>query len=360
MLSTIKKRVLVAPLNWGLGHATRCVPVIHELLKQGAEVILAADGRAYAFLEKEFPDLHLIRFPDYNITFPKHGMLALHLLLNSASISKKIKAEKKAVEEIVREFAIDVIISDNRFACRSDKTFNVYITHQLHIKAPFGEKIANRIHKKYYEAFDEIWVPDVDGNINLSGELGHDAITERPHRYVGPLTRFPQADLLNSRPRKWWVVVLISGPEPQRSIFEKIVLEELAKYMEECLVVRGIPEGTDNISHPFPHVTMIDHMEGNKLSEALLRAHYVVSRPGYSTLCDLSALNISPIVVPTPGQTEQEYLAKFHESQNNVVVQKQKDFNLRNAINSYHHINLIGVFPDAEAVTKRVKGALKK
>ncbi len=360
MLIATKKRVLVAPLDWGLGHATRCVPVIRELIHQGAEVILAADGRAFSFLEKEFPDLQLVRLPGYDITYPKHGMLGLHLLFHSLQISKKIKREKKAIEVLAREYAIDIIISDNRFECRSDETFNVYITHQLNVKSPFAEKFARRLHKKYYQKFDEIWVPDAEGPINLSGELGHDVMTETPFRYVGPLTRFPQEDLLNSRPKKWWVVVLLSGPEPQRSILEKIILEELAKHMEEALIVRGITDGTDKVSHPYPHVTMIDHLADKKLAEEILSAHYIVSRPGYSTLCDLSALNVSPIVIPTPGQTEQEYLSQYHAAQNNVVVQTQSKFNLREAINSFHHINLFGVYPDRKALEKRVAAILKK
>ncbi len=360
MIITTKKRVLVAPLDWGLGHATRCVPVIRELIHQGAEVILAADGRAYSFLEKEFPNLQLVRLPGYEITYPKHGMLGMHLLLHSLRIAREIKNEKKAIEALVEEYAIDIIISDNRFACRSDKTTNIYITHQLNVKSPFANKFASRFHKKYYEKFDEIWVPDAEGTVNLSGDLGHAAITETPLRYVGPLTRFQQEDLLNSRPKKWWVVVLLSGPEPQRSIFEKIILDELAKYMEEALIVRGITDGADKISHPYPHVTMVDHLADKKLSEEILSAHYIVSRPGYSTLCDLSALNVSPIVVPTPGQTEQEYLSTYHAAQNNVVAQTQSKFNLREAINSFHHINLFGVYPDRKALEKRVGAILKK
>jgi predicted glycosyltransferase len=359
MLATTKKRVLVAPLDWGLGHATRCVPVIRELIRQGAEVILAADGRGYSFFEKEFPDLVLLRLPGYGITYPKNGMIGLHLALRSWSIGKKIKAEQKAVEKMVQDYAIDVIISDNRFACHTPKTFNVYITHQLHVKAPFFQKFVSNFHQKYYEKYDEIWVPDAEGKMNLSGELGHDAITITPFRYVGPLTRFPLTDLLNSRPKKWWLVVLLSGPEPQRSIFEKLVLEELAKHMEETLIVRGKP-GENKTSHPYPHVTMIDHLEDKKLADEILSSHYVLCRPGYSTLCDLSALNVSPIVVPTPGQTEQEYLAEYHGAQDNVVVQKQKEFNLREAINSFHHINLFGVYPDHAALEKRVRGILRK
>ena len=148
-----KKRVLVAPLDWGLGHATRCVPVIRELVRQYAEVILAADGRPFAFLENEFPDLPILRLPGYGITYPKHGKLGLHLLFRAPGIAKKIRKEKKAIEMLVKENNIDIIISDNRFACRTDKTFNVYITHQLNVKAPFGENFATRFHKKYYEKF---------------------------------------------------------------------------------------------------------------------------------------------------------------------------------------------------------------
>ncbi|MCX6310809.1 MAG: glycosyltransferase [Bacteroidetes bacterium] len=354
-----KKRVLVAPLDWGLGHATRCVPIIRELLQQGADVILAADGRPFAFLEKEFPELPILRFPGYGITYPKDGSLALHFLFNAWKIRKKIKEEKKAIEILVKENNIDIIISDNRFACRTDKTFNVYITHQLNIKTPFAQKFVNRLHKKYYEQFDVIWVPDLEGKINLSGELGHDAITETPFRYVGPLTRFQPADMLNSRPRKWWLVVLLSGPEPQRSHFEKIILEELSKHAEETLILRGVTDGDKNISHPYPHVTMMNHLSGNELQEEILSSHFVLCRPGYSTLCDLSALNVSPIVVPTPGQTEQEYLAAYHAAQNNVVNISQKDFSLREAINAYHNINLFGVYPDEKALEKRVAGILR-
>jgi hypothetical protein len=359
MLLTQKKRVLVAPLDWGLGHATRCVPVIKELLRQNAEVILAADGRPFSFLEKEFPELPILRFPGYEISYPKNGLLGFHLLFRSPSLLRKIKEEQKATEILVQENAIDIIISDNRFACRTDKTYNVYITHQLNVKAPFAEKFASRFHQKYYDKFDEIWVPDVEGKINLSGELGHDAITEKPYRYTGPLTRFHQSDILNTRHRKWWLVVLLSGPEPQRSIFEKIVLEELAKHMEETLILRGIPDGDNSISNPYPHVTMMNHLAGKELEDNLLSSHFVLSRPGYSTLCDLSALNISPIVVPTPGQTEQEYLASYHASQNNVVNIAQKNFNLRDAINDYHQINLFGVYPDPKVLEKRVRGILR-
>src|ERR1041385_6143165 len=140
MLTGPKKRILVAPLDWGLGHATRCVPVIRELLRQRMEVFLAADGNAYSFLEKEFPKLPLIRFPGYKISYSRY-FLGAHLLLQSPRIANRIRIERKAIKKIVADNAIDIIISDNRLGARTDKTFNVFITHQLRVKSPFGEKI---------------------------------------------------------------------------------------------------------------------------------------------------------------------------------------------------------------------------
>ena len=359
-LSTLKKkRVLVAPLEWGLGHATRCVPVIKELLRQGAEVILAADGRPYAFLEKEFPELPIVRFPGYGITYPANDRLALHLALRLPGIRKRIKEEQQAIEKIVDEHAIDIIISDNRFACRTSRTHNVYITHQLHVKAPFAEKFISNVHKKYYDRFDEIWVPDTEGPRNLSGELGHTELNNPFIRYVSSLTRFEDPGPWNSRPMKWWLVALLSGPEPQRTIFENLLLEELSKFTEETLIIRGTPEGAPVTHHDLQHVKMVDHLADADMENSLLSTHLVLSRPGYSTICDLSALGISPIVVPTPGQTEQEYLAHYHEQGGRVVVMQQKNMNLSEAIRKHTQMLPFNIYPEHSLLERRVKSLLQ-
>jgi predicted glycosyltransferase len=354
-----KKRVLVAPLDWGLGHATRCVPVIRELIRQDAEVILAADGRPYEFLEKEFPDLRLIRFPGYDITYPKHRFMGLHFALRSPVLLKKIKEERRRISEIVTEHGIEVIISDNRLACRTSRTYNIYITHQLSLKAPFAAQWLSKKHHDYYDKFDEVWVPDADTKRNLSGDLGHSDGNNPFVRYTGPLTRFEDPGPWNSRPMKWWMVVMLSGPEPQRSIFERIVLDELSKFTEDTLVIRGIPGDEPLPQHALPHVTIVNHLNDEELKEALLSTHNVLCRPGYSTLCDLSTLGLSPIVVPTPGQSEQEYLAAYHEEQQHLVNAKQKNFNLGEALRRKFQMLPFGVVPDAEMLARRVRSALK-
>ncbi|MBI3510898.1 MAG: glycosyltransferase [Bacteroidetes bacterium] len=360
MPSSVKKRVLIAPLDWGLGHATRCVPVIKEFLRQKADVILAAGGKPAKFLKKEFPDLRVLKFPGYNITYPRHRFLALHLAMLSPFIAARVRNERKTIRKIVAENEIDIIVSDNRFGCRTPETYNVYITHQLNVLTPFGKKAATKFHKKYYELFDEVWVPDVDGKINMSGELGHEEGNHPFTHYVGPLTRFLPQDILESRKQKWWLTIVLSGPEPQRSILEKTVMDECAKFSEEILLVRGLPEGGKKTERKFPHVTIADHMNDDELKENLMASMHVLCRPGYSALCDLSALNITPIVIPTPGQTEQEYLAGYHSQMRHLVSFPQKKFNLGKAIREKAQMNLFGIYADKLALERRVRKVLHK
>ncbi|MES1181822.1 MAG: hypothetical protein ABUL44_03415, partial [Flavobacterium sp.] len=311
------------------------------------------------FLKQEFPDLQLLRLPGYGISYPKGSMLGLHLALRSPFILRKIREEKKHIEKIVDEHAIDVIISDNRFSCRTSRTYNVYITHQLNIKAPFAGKLISNSHRNYYDRFDQVWVPDAEGKRNLSGDLGHTDDNNPFIRYTGPLTRFNDPGPWNSRPMKWWMVVMLSGPEPQRSIFEKIVLEELSKFTEDTLIVRGIPGDVPLPAHALPHVTIVNHLNDRELKEALLSTHHVLSRPGYSTLCDLSTLGLSPIVVPTPGQTEQEYLSDYHAEQNHVIAMRQKKFNLGDAIRMKSQMVPFNILPDHLLLEKRVRSLMK-
>lgn len=354
------KRVLVAPLEWGLGHATRCVPLIRELHRQGAELILAADGLPYKYYEQKFPDLPLLRLPGYGISYPKNGLLGLHLALRTSKISARVREERRLTEKLVEEQGIDIIISDNRLACLSSKTYNVYITHQLAVKAPFASSFVSNLHRKYYQRFDEIWVPDAEGKLNLSGELGHIETNDPFIRYIGPLSRFSDPGPWNSRPLKWWMVVLLSGPEPQRSIFEEQLIDELTKFSEDVLFIRGLPGEEKLPSINLPHLHFRNHLEDQELREALLSTHHILCRPGYSTLCDLSTLGLSPITVPTPGQTEQEYLAKLHADAGELVNMPQKNFKISEAIRMKTQLKPMNVLPDPLLISKRVRSLLTK
>jgi uncharacterized protein (TIGR00661 family) len=324
MTAEIPRRILVAPLDWGLGHATRCVPVIRALRQAGAEVIIAADGRSYYFLQEEFPELTLVRLPGYSVSYPRSRYLTLNLLLQSPRILKQIHREHKLVKELVNAHKIDTIISDNRFACRSEQTYNIYITHQLHIKAPVAGGMATRIHRNYYERFDEIWVPDFEGEENLSGELSHKIRPAIPTHFIGPLSRFSNR-IKAEKPDDSFILILLSGPEPQRSLLEEILIEQFKHSAENIKLVRGITEAneTQEIRAGF---LSYDHATSAQLELWIQQATVVIARSGYSTLCDLAVFGKKLIAIPTPGQTEQEFLAQWHSTNKRLVFQTQADF----------------------------------
>jgi hypothetical protein len=321
------KRIIVAPLDWGLGHATRDVPIIHHLKEAGHEVILVADGRPYDFLSKRFPELKLIRCAGYDIFYPKSDQFMVHMAKSGPRIAKALGEERKAAERIVDETGADIIISDNRLNFRSDKTKNIFITHQLRVKAGLFTLAASALHRKFYSKFDEVWIPDYEGKNNVSGDL---AFLKRPknnYRYIGPLTRFSlvktKMDSVGQQ-----LLFMLSGPEPQRSIFEELVITELRRNPVPALILRGQP-GQPHDSEPIPGVRMLNHLDDEKLAAEIGKSYAVVSRGGYSTLCDLIASKKKLICVPTPGQTEQEYLAEYHRKRGQMVSMSQEKFTLK-------------------------------
>lgn len=353
-MHTLKsKRILVAPLDWGLGHATRCVPVIRALRAAGAEVLLAAGGRPYHFLKQEFPGLELIDLPGYDITYPKRGSLALHFALAAPRIMRLIGREQELVQQIVAEKKIDVVISDNRFGLYTKRARCIYITHQLNIKAPAGQGFINRLHRRYIERYDEVWVPDFAGDKNLSGELSHGGYAASQVHYIGPLTRFGNPALPASA-FDHEVLALLSGPEPQRSLFEEKLLPQLIALGKKTLLVRGMTEAAGS-SSPAPHIRVVNSLPSPELEAAVKKAAVVICRSGYSTLCDLAAAGAKALFVPTPGQTEQEYLAAFHAGKNHAAYQTQEQLQLEKGIAQAQTASGLFLPPDLRLLRERIE-----
>ena len=303
----MKKRILVAPLNWGLGHATRCIPIINALLQEGFAPIIASDGDALALLSKEFPNLPTIELPTYNISYSKNGKLfKLKLLKDLPKILKAIKAEKEAVESILKHNDIAGIISDNRLGVRSKKVPSVFITHQLQVLSGNTTWLSTKIHKEIIKKFNVCWVPDVeDKEVNLSGILGHVKGFDVNVKYIGPLSRFTKSDT----DIKHDLLVLLSGPEPQRSFLETKLLEALKSYSGDVVFVKGVIE-KEQTKQVQGHLTIYNFMTSNLLEKTMKESALVLSRSGYTTIMDLAKLNKKAFFIPTPGQFEQEYLAK--------------------------------------------------
>lgn len=327
-----RKKVLIAPLDWGLGHATRCIPVIRELTAQGVEVVIAVDGRPYDLLRKEFPSLSFIRLSGYGIKYSAGNDLQSKIVRQLPKILLRTVEEHNALRKIIREHRIDGVISDNRFGLWSRRVACVYVTHQIGIILPAqiesSSPLVYRLNKFMIERYTECWIPDYEGEQNLSGVLSHRYPLPSNASFVGPLSRFRKYDGVG---REYDLLVVLSGPEPQRSILEEIVMSQLKETRISALVVRGIPEMSQRIRMS-DSVSVVSSLDSDALNKAILASEVVLSRPGYSSIMDIAALGGKAIFVPTPGQTEQEYLADVLEKRGVCVVQRQENFDLKQAL----------------------------
>jgi UDP-N-acetylglucosamine transferase subunit ALG13 len=318
-------RVLVAPLDWGLGHATRCIPLIRTLIYKKCSVFLAGEGKVKALLTKEFPDLPFLPLSGYNIQYARNRrLLPFVLALQMPRLLSAINKEHQWLREKTKELELDAVISDNRYGLYHPGIFSVILTHQLRIAAPYAwaEKILREKNYRFLNRFQEVWVPDVEKAPGLSGTLGHPKqLPSVPLRYTGCLSRF-HLPVESQVPAG--LLVLLSGPEPQRTILEDLIIKQLTGYNGSVTIVRGLPGNSDRPTVP-KNFRVFNHLAQEELQEAILQAEVVVSRSGYSTVMDLATLRKKSILIPTPGQTEQEYLgAMLHELQMAVMVRQDK------------------------------------
>lgn len=350
------KKILVCPLDWGIGHASRCVPLIHLLFEKGVEVLPVATGRSAAFLASEFPGIEIIDIDGYNIHYPKSGSMAISMLRQAPGLMQAIKREHRKLEQIVGIYQADAVISDNRFGMWSQYVPSVYITHQIMIKTPGkifpAEKIIRKMHRKYISNYNECWIPDIEDENNLSGDLAHLYDAPIPSYFIGPQSRFSNsAD--SGHEKKYDIMVIISGPEPQRTIFEEIVLSQLRESSMKALVLLGKPEMGMEVREE-GNSTIYSHMNSEEMRQSILSSGIVICRPGYSTIMDLSVLGKPAIFVPTPGQTEQEYLADYHQQKHHFYSVSQKDFNLKRILQAARNYPGLSIKSDNSILSSRI------
>ncbi len=327
-----KSRILVAPLDWGLGHTTRCIPIINELLQLDCEVIVAAHGATSSLLRKEFPALVFLPVIGYQIRYSKYKFfLPLNMIFQLPRVLLTIYREHQWLKAIIRKYKINAIISDNRFGMHNKKVRSIYITHQLLIKTGnrLSEHILKRLHSFFIVKYNTCWVPDFEKN-ELAGELSHPVNIPKNVKYIGALSRFEKHNLTTEK--RYELLIILSGPEPQRTIFEKLLLNNLAVYKGKSLLVRGLPGTNKIIQSKNASLDIMNHLSGEKLNKAIQQSQVVISRSGYTTIMDLIKLNAKAILIPTPGQTEQEYLADYLMKKKIFFSLKQKDFILIKAL----------------------------
>jgi uncharacterized protein (TIGR00661 family) len=357
-----RPNILVCPLDWGIGHATRCIPLIRMLLKKDVRVILAADKRPLLLLRQEFPELPFIRFPGYNFSYPGSDRMALKMTLQTPAIFRGIREENRRLDELIDRYELDAVISDNRFGLYSDKVLSVFMTHQVFIRTPryltFFAFLLNRINSYYISKYHECWIPDFEGDQNLSGELSHNSPLPVHCFFIGPQSRFCNGDQAPQvKEQEYDFLALLSGPEPQRTILEEKLIPMMNNSGLKCAMVLGTPERNPNVTD-FGNITVFPHLDGDSLLKLIIRSEWVISRPGYSTVMDLAVLGKKAIFVPTPGQTEQEYLADYFRKKGIFYSEKQSVFNLLSAVTEAAEYQGIMMKYDDKALEVRIEALI--
>lgn len=313
-------KILIAPLDWGLGHTTRCIPVIRYLQQLGHQVIAAAEGASARLLSDNFPGLLILPLRGYRIQYSKNKKTFTSKIVSQVPhILKVIREEHQWLKTQQRLHSFDLIISDNRYGLYHQEVHNVILTHQLQIKSgkgSFADGVLRCLHYRMLQRFTECWVVDEFGEPNLSGDLAHPRVLPANAQYIGILSQFtPEKERTNISAQPDRILILLSGPEPMRSQLEQALLqqvENLGHY--QFTMVAGNPLGE---KVPVPaNVQYHTHLNAVDLQAALAKSSLVICRSGYSTVMDLAVMGKKALLIPTPGQTEQEYLAQYLKDKN--------------------------------------------
>lgn len=353
-------KVLICPLDWGIGHATRCVPVIRKFQELGDEVVIVADGRPYEFLKREFPQCRLIRLRGARITYPKRDSFLFHILKLSPILLRSYYQEREDLKNLIRLERPAIIVSDNRYGLWNKQVYSILITHQVRIIVPFSVQvlsgILNRVIIRQIEKFNECWIPDFELHNGLAGLLSHPFKLPSNAHYIGTLSRFsdPRQRFVSQPTSDYGIFVAISGPEPQRAILEETISKQLKNSGLSGNIVRGLTENSEEWDLT-DKIHVFSHLETARMKEYMLRSHIVICRPGYSSLMDLVTLGINAILIPTPGQTEQEYLARYLMEKKIYFSMPQDRFDLLYAIEMTRNFHGLVMQNDYKALSERIK-----
>lgn len=320
------KNIILSPLDWGLGHASRMVPVARYLNKKN-NVVIVCGLCAMPFLRNELPDNEIIAINDRPIRYPKKKITVFTMLRWIPVIIRNALNEHRFVKRLIRQRKIDAVFSDNRYGLIFKNIDCFIFTHQIYPKLPKGfgllERIVGFFHCNYLKLFTKCLVPDFEDGFSLSSELAGDRMPDNPKFLkIGILSRFldyPSANI----PKVYDYLVLISGQENQRTEFENYLINKYKDSDSKILFVRGVPDNSPKLQVT-NNITFVNMLTTHALAQAITSSKTVICRSGYSTILDLVALHASAILIPTPGQTEQEYLAGHLAKVGQSVFRQEK------------------------------------
>lgn len=322
-------RILVCPLDWGMGHTTRCVPIIQYIRESGHAAVFAGNSWQCDYITKTFGDIETIERAGYDVHYSKHGSgFMFSLFAQIPKLLHTIRDENRWLQSVTDKYKIDGVISDNRYGLYHKAVPTVFMTHQALAQTGIwhmADNMLRRLHYRYIQRFNHCWIADVAGNPNLSGKLGHPRVIPANATYIGMLSQIKQATTTEEH-----LLVLLSGPEPQRTLLSNILWQQVKSYSGRVVFIEGsnIAARADAPAH----VTYHTRVTGAILQPLMEKARMVICRSGYSTLMDLVVLGKKAILIPTPGQTEQEYLGKHLHNEGVFLGAQQKGFNLEKVL----------------------------
>jgi len=324
-------KVLIIPLDWGLGHATRCVPIIQYMLSKGWHITLAGEGKTANLLRAEFPGIQILPLRGYRISYPKRGWLFIPtIMLQIPKMLSAIVNEHFWLRKKMRSHAWDIIVSDNRYGLFHKKATSIFISHQIAPISGLGslaDDLLAFISMRFIQRFNACWVPDTADINNLSGKLSHPKTIPNNIEYIGPVSRMERKNVADEN----FILLLLSGPEPQRTILENKLLDQASQINERFVCVRGLPAENQLTPNSF-NVQFIHHLKSGELNLMIAKSKLVICRTGYSTVMDLIKLGKKAIMIPTPGQTEQAYLGKRLKEMGWYTLQVQQKLDLSKGI----------------------------
>jgi uncharacterized protein (TIGR00661 family) len=330
-INLYNKKIILAPLDWGLGHAARCVLLIKQLQQQQNNVVIACTSEQQKFLKQEVSGIEFVSLFGYNMRYAKILPLWVKILIQFPKLFAVVRKENKWLANYLKKNETDVVISDNRFGFYNENVESVFITHQLNVQAPFFQSIINCINSSFIKKYNACWVPDyAEEEKRLSGILS----TKKGIKnivFIEPLSRFEKKEI---QQKKYDVLILLSGPEPQRTLLEEKLISAFENTSYKIALVRG---SFSECAQKMPSNFYVVKVASSKqLQELFNVSDKIICRSGYSTLMDLDALGLKALLIPTPGQSEQEYLAKYWQDkfactcleQKNISEEKIKEFML--------------------------------
>jgi uncharacterized protein (TIGR00661 family) len=309
---TEHKRILVSPLNWGLGHASRLIPIIQYLNDKKLQVYIASYGASATLLRQEFPNCQHLNFKGFTPYYSSKHSQTRTLIKQLPSFLYYKHKEKKQLQKIVTQHRIDLIISDNRYGlyCRNIKS--ILITHQLNpqLRAPFTlfQKPVAYILSRWIKRFNACWVPDNPlPNERFSGDLSRNRFKLPNVKYIGSLSRFQSGP--QNLTAEFDYLIILSGPEPHRTLLEKTLLDIFSHKKASVVLVQGLTSNKQVKKSPRKGLTVYNYCLSGELETLIKASETIICRSGYSSIMDLLALGKKALLIPTPGQPEQEYLA---------------------------------------------------